>query len=92
MNHFDTAIEIEASPERVWATIRNIDHWSEWTRTDFPVYWIHIKSRMPRSEACLGNPGNFPVLILEHRYDSGCPGRCTRSWTHQHSAADSGIA
>jgi hypothetical protein len=33
MRHFSISIDISASPERVWAVMRDIEHWHEWTPT-----------------------------------------------------------
>ncbi len=33
MTHFHTTIEIQASPDRVWAAMSDIEHWPEWTTT-----------------------------------------------------------
>jgi carbon monoxide dehydrogenase subunit G len=33
MTHFGTTIEIQAPPDRVWAAMSDIEHWSEWTPT-----------------------------------------------------------
>ena len=33
MTHIYTTIDIDATPDRVWAAVRDIEHWSEWTPT-----------------------------------------------------------
>ena len=33
MTHFHTNIDIQAPPDRVWAALRDIEHWPEWTPT-----------------------------------------------------------
>jgi hypothetical protein len=33
MTRFQTTIDIQAPPERVWAALRDIEHWSAWTPT-----------------------------------------------------------
>ena len=33
MTHISTTIDIQAPPGRVWATMFDIEHWSEWTPT-----------------------------------------------------------
>jgi uncharacterized membrane protein len=33
MTHIYTTIDIEAPPDRVWAAVRDIEHWPEWTPT-----------------------------------------------------------
>jgi len=37
MTRFRTTIDIQARPERVWAVLRDIEHWSEWTPTVISV-------------------------------------------------------
>src|SRR5215472_7231395 len=37
MTHIYTTIDIEAPPDRVWAVVRDIEHWSEWTPTVISV-------------------------------------------------------
>jgi len=33
MTHFHTTIDIQAPPDKVWAVLRDIEHWPEWTPT-----------------------------------------------------------
>ena len=33
MTHFQSSIDIQAPANRVWTTLRDIEHWSEWTPT-----------------------------------------------------------
>jgi uncharacterized membrane protein len=33
MTHFQSTIDIQAPADRVWAALRDIEHWSEWTPT-----------------------------------------------------------
>jgi len=33
MTHIYTTIDIQAPPDRVWAAMRDIEHWNEWTPT-----------------------------------------------------------
>ena len=37
MTHIYTTIDIQAPPDRVWAAVRDIEHWSEWTPTIISV-------------------------------------------------------
>jgi len=37
MTHIYTTIDIQAPPDRVWAAVRDIEHWSEWTPTVISV-------------------------------------------------------
>jgi uncharacterized membrane protein len=37
MTHIYTTIDIQAPPDRVWAVVRDIEHWSEWTPTVISV-------------------------------------------------------
>jgi hypothetical protein len=38
MTHIYTTIDIQAPPDRVWAAVRDIEHWSEWTPTVISVW------------------------------------------------------
>src|SRR4051795_7222326 len=33
MKHLSTTVDIEAPPDRIWKTLRDLEHWSEWTCT-----------------------------------------------------------
>jgi len=37
MTYIHTTIHIQAPPDRVWAAVRDIEHWSEWTPTVISV-------------------------------------------------------
>ena len=37
MTHICTTIDIQAPPDRVWAAVRDMEHWSEWTPTVISV-------------------------------------------------------
>jgi hypothetical protein len=37
MTHFQITIDIQAPPDRVWAVLCDIQHWSEWTPTVISV-------------------------------------------------------
>jgi len=40
MTHICTTIDIQAPPDRVWAAVRDIERWSEWTPTVISVRLI----------------------------------------------------
>ncbi len=44
MTYFNIAVEIQASPDRVWAVMRDIERWPEWTPT---VTSVHRVDRGP---------------------------------------------
>lgn len=47
MTHFDTTIDIQAPPDRVWTALRDIEHWSEWTPTVISVCGFSWITRSP---------------------------------------------
>ena len=49
MTHFSIAVDIQAPPGRVWAVLRDIEHWPEWTPTVTSI------QRVDRSPLTLGS-------------------------------------
>lgn len=38
---FSVSVQIDATPERVWAVMRDVDRWHEWTPTITSVQWLN---------------------------------------------------
>jgi uncharacterized membrane protein len=69
MTHFSIAVEIEAAPDRVWAVMRDIERWPEWTPTVTSI------ERLDHGPLALGSralirqpkllPANWEITELE---------------------------
>ena len=49
MTHFSIAVEIQAPPDRVWAVLRDIERWPEWTPA------VTSNQRVDRGPLALGS-------------------------------------
>jgi uncharacterized protein YndB with AHSA1/START domain len=62
MTFFQIEIEIDASPELVWAAVRDVERWPEWTRT---VTRVRLRTPPPLavgSQAVVRQPKLPPAL------------------------------
>ena len=61
MSHIYTAIDIQAPPDRVWAAVRDLEHWSEWTPTVISVRPLDIGPLAIGDKAIVRQPKLFPA-------------------------------
>jgi hypothetical protein len=60
MTHFYTAIDIQEPPDGVWAVVRDIEHWSEWTPTVISVRPLDPGQVAVGSQAIVRQPKLLP--------------------------------
>ena len=61
MTHIYTTIVIQAPPDRVWAAVRDIEHWSEWTPTVISVQPLDPGPFAVGTRAIVRQPKLFPA-------------------------------
>ena len=75
--HVETAVEIDASPEKVWAVMTDVERWPEWTASVDRAERLDDGPLRVGSRARLKQPG-FPPVVWE--VTALEPGR-SFSWT-----------
>src|SRR5436305_15085948 len=71
MIHIHTTIDIQAPPDRVWAAVRDIEHWSEWTPT---ILSIRLLDRGPiavGTRAIVRQPKLLPARWQVTEFEEG---------------------
>jgi len=61
MTHIYTTIDIQAPPEHVWATVRDIEHWSEWTPTVISIHLLDPGPLAVGTRALVRQPKLLPA-------------------------------
>jgi len=61
MTHIYTTIDIQALPDRVWAAVRDIEHWSDWTPTIISVRPLDAGPLSVGSRAIVRQPRLLPA-------------------------------
>jgi hypothetical protein len=71
MTHFDTTIDIQAPPDRVWATLCAIEHWSEWTPTVISIRQLDAGPLAVGTRAIVRLPKLLPARWQVTKFDEG---------------------
>jgi uncharacterized protein YndB with AHSA1/START domain len=58
---FETTVEIDATPEAVWAALIDVEHWPQWTDSMDEVRWLEGSTVSVGSRARVKQPG-MPAL------------------------------
>src|SRR5436305_9762292 len=61
MTHIQTTIDIQAPPDRVWAAVRDIEHWSEWTPTVISIRSLDPGPLAVGNRAIVRQPNLLPA-------------------------------
>ncbi len=61
MTHLETTIDIQAPPDRVWAAMRDIEHWSEWTSSVITARLLNAGPLAVGSRAIVRQPKLLPA-------------------------------
>jgi uncharacterized protein YndB with AHSA1/START domain len=62
--YFETTVEIDAGPERVWATLVDVARWPEWTASMRELTYLNGQPLAPRSRVRVRQPG-LAALVWE---------------------------
>ena len=73
---FETTIDIDADPERVWATLVDVERWPQWTASMRELTYLDGDGLAPGRRVRIRQP-RLPALVWE--VSELDPGRCF-SW------------
>ena len=72
MKDFSVSVQINASSERVWAVMRDVERWHEWTPTITSVQWLNGGPLRVGARAKVQQPRLPPAEWLVTAVDEGC--------------------
>ena len=61
MTHFSTTVDIQAPLDRIWAALRDIEHWPEWTPTVISVRPLEAGPLAVGTRAIVRQPKLLPT-------------------------------
>jgi len=61
MTHFSTTVDIQAPLDRIWAALRDIEHWPEWTPTVISVRPLEAGPLAVGTRAIVRQPKLLPA-------------------------------
>ncbi|MFN7984881.1 MAG: SRPBCC family protein [Vicinamibacterales bacterium] len=71
MKDFSVSVQINATPERVWAVMRDVERWHEWTPTITSVQWLNGGPLRVGARAKVQQPRLPPAEWLVTAIDEG---------------------
>jgi uncharacterized membrane protein len=71
MTHFQSTIDIQAPADRVWATLRDIERWSEWTPTIISIRPLDSGPIAVGTRAIVRQPKLLPARWQVTEVDEG---------------------
>jgi uncharacterized membrane protein len=72
MKHLSTTVDIEAPPDRIWKTLRDLEHWSEWTSTITSIRRLDSGPFAVGSRAIVHQPKLLPARWQVTNVEEGC--------------------
>jgi uncharacterized membrane protein len=60
--HFETTVEIDAPPDRVWATLIDVERWPEWTASVTKVERLGAGPLAPAAKTRVKQPRLSPLV------------------------------
>src|SRR5689334_19945428 len=71
MGNFTTTVDIEASPDRVWGIMVDVERWSEWTRSITSIKRLEAGPFVVGSRARVLQPKLRPAVWIVTKLDTG---------------------
>ena len=69
MKHFSTSVDIQATPERVWSVMSDIERWHEWTASITNVEKLTAGPLAAGSKARVRQPKLLPAVFVIVAWD-----------------------
>jgi len=71
MKRFSTTVEIEAPPDRIWRTLRDVERWSQWTPSIISIRRLDPGPFAAGSRAIVRQPKLLPARWLVTEVEEG---------------------
>ncbi|HVY93959.1 MAG TPA: SRPBCC family protein [Bryobacteraceae bacterium] len=71
VTHFETTIEIQAPPDRIWAAMRDIERWSEWTPSVIDIRLLDHGPIAVGTRAMVRQPKLLPAIWTITNFEEG---------------------